>query len=285
MMIRYERERDMVRFSDKTLHLTLLKMCLEFTVCTEKAQKQNLFIGFLLGGISFGMSLQADMCYVSLTTACLVVRKWREILIHLSKTPTPKRWPFVTQQPWYKCNRSTSQTPLPFHLPGLLYIHYFGLITYVLLVLIIVSLWAMCDVFVHSRRNNCSIWDKTSHWIIDQVCDEFQELSADYVTWLERSIYSGDFQGHNRPGWKEKCNFWQFLADENNEKKTFATFYRLITRLSFIKIYFGGFVELSHTQPTFTLCSRPTSGLRLYWFCLSARIKSFILFSLKTLTH
>lgn len=56
-------------------------------------QKQNLFLGVLLGGISFGMSLQADMCYVSLSAAGLVLRKRPEVSSRLSKAPTPTRWP------------------------------------------------------------------------------------------------------------------------------------------------------------------------------------------------
>lgn len=107
---------------------------------------------------------------------------------------------------------------LSFHLPGLLYIYYFWAY-YVLLLLVVVSR-AMCDVFIHSRRTNCSIWDKTSHWIIDQVCDEFQELSADNATWPERNIYNGKFQG---PG-KEKCNVWPYPVDKNKEKNDFCNF-------------------------------------------------------------
>lgn len=94
-----------------------------------------------------------------------------------------------------------------------------------------------CVTSLFSCSTNCSIWDKTSHWIIDQVCDEFQELTAACATWLERNGYNGGFQGHNDfqgPGWKEERDAWPYLADENKER-TFATFYRLITRLSFIK--------------------------------------------------
>lgn len=64
----------------------------EFTGCTET--KQNLLInnhwGFLLGGSGSVMSLPTDICYESLTTVCLVVRKRREVLIHFSKTGSPK---------------------------------------------------------------------------------------------------------------------------------------------------------------------------------------------------
>lgn len=77
---------------------------------------------------------------------------------------------------------------------------------------------------------------------------------------------------------RRNAMFGHIQQTKTKKKMIFATFYRLITRLSFIKIYFGGFVELSQTQPTFTLCSRPASGLRQYWFRLSARIKFFFVF-------
>lgn len=64
-----------------------LKMCSEFTGCTET--KLNLFMynswGFLVAGISFGISL---LQIESLTTACLVVRKGPEVLIHFSQMMT-----------------------------------------------------------------------------------------------------------------------------------------------------------------------------------------------------
>lgn len=203
-----------------------LKMCSEFRLHRNKADRSW---GFLRGDISFEMSLPADVCYESLTAAFLVVRKWRKVLIRFSQSMTG------TQEPWCKCNRLTSQRQQSSDLPGLLYSYYLGLI--MSFSCCSSSLWAMCDVFIHSRSTNCSIWDKTSHWIIDQVCDEFQELTAACATWLERNGYNGGFQGHNDfqgPGWKEERDAWPYLADENKER-TFATFYRLITRLSFIK--------------------------------------------------
>lgn len=51
---------------------------------------------------------------------------------------------------------------------------------------------------------------------------------------------------------------------QRRKRKKKKGFSRLITGLSFIKSYFGGFEELSQAEATFSLSSQPDSALTHY---------------------